>query len=147
MHMRVCYLDCREAGLCCYLSIHIENLLRPLQLFYFQLWPIYWLSLVYFSVVSGQILGPNKPSFQPYRTLLPLKWSRWGVKLTTHLHLTNVKVKNSWNYTFTPLYVLMTRNYAKGQLSCFVIRMLYLLSRRYLLASSIRTFTLMNHRV
>jgi hypothetical protein len=36
----VCYLDCHEAGLCCYLVIHIENLLRPLQLFYFHLWPI-----------------------------------------------------------------------------------------------------------
>jgi hypothetical protein len=23
MHMRVCYLDCHEAGLCCYLVIHI----------------------------------------------------------------------------------------------------------------------------
>jgi hypothetical protein len=40
------YLDCYESGLCCYLMIHIENPLRPLQLFYFHLWPIYWLSLV-----------------------------------------------------------------------------------------------------
>jgi hypothetical protein len=30
----------------CYLVIYIENLLRPLLLFYFHLWPIYWLSLV-----------------------------------------------------------------------------------------------------
>jgi hypothetical protein len=29
------YLDYYEAGLCCYLVIHIENLLHPLQLFYF----------------------------------------------------------------------------------------------------------------
>jgi hypothetical protein len=43
MCMRVCYLDWHEAGLCCYLVIHIEN---PLQLFYFYLCPIYWLSLV-----------------------------------------------------------------------------------------------------
>jgi hypothetical protein len=28
--MCVYYLDCHEAGLCCYLVIHIENLLRPL---------------------------------------------------------------------------------------------------------------------
>jgi hypothetical protein len=47
MRMRLCYLDFREAGLCCYLVIHIENLLRPLQLFYFHLWPTYWLFLVY----------------------------------------------------------------------------------------------------
>jgi hypothetical protein len=46
MRVRVCCLDCHEAGLCCYLAIHIENLLHPLQLFYFHLWPIYWLSVV-----------------------------------------------------------------------------------------------------
>jgi hypothetical protein len=44
--MRICYLDCHEAGLCCYIVIHIENLLRPWQPFYFHLWPIYWHSLV-----------------------------------------------------------------------------------------------------
>jgi hypothetical protein len=40
---RACYLDCHESGLCCYLVVHTENLLRPLQLFHFHLWPIYWL--------------------------------------------------------------------------------------------------------
>jgi hypothetical protein len=45
MCMHVCCLDCHEAGLCCYLVIHTENLLRPLQLLYFRLWPIYWLPL------------------------------------------------------------------------------------------------------
>jgi hypothetical protein len=44
--MRLGYLDCHEGGLCCYLVIHIENLLRSLQLFYLHLWPIHWLSLV-----------------------------------------------------------------------------------------------------
>jgi hypothetical protein len=47
MRMRVWYLDCHETGLCCYLVIHIENQLHPLQLFYFHLWPIYRLSLVF----------------------------------------------------------------------------------------------------
>jgi hypothetical protein len=46
MRTRVCYHDCHEAGLCCYLMVHIGNLLRPLHLFYFHLGPIYWLSLV-----------------------------------------------------------------------------------------------------
>jgi hypothetical protein len=46
MSMRVCYLDCHEAGLCCYLVIHIENLLRSLRLLYSHLLHIYWLSLV-----------------------------------------------------------------------------------------------------
>jgi hypothetical protein len=49
MRMRVCFLDCHEAGLCCCLVIHIGgNLLRPLQPFYLHLWPIYWLSHVLF---------------------------------------------------------------------------------------------------
>jgi hypothetical protein len=46
MRMRVCYLDCHEAELCCCLVIHIENLLHRLQLLYFHLLPIYRLSLV-----------------------------------------------------------------------------------------------------
>jgi hypothetical protein len=46
MGMRVFCLACHEAGLCCFLVTQIENLLRPLQLFDFHLWPVYWLSLV-----------------------------------------------------------------------------------------------------
>jgi hypothetical protein len=46
MRMRVCYLECNEARLYCYLLMQIESLLHPLQLFYFHLWPIYWLSFV-----------------------------------------------------------------------------------------------------
>jgi hypothetical protein len=44
--IHVCYLNCHEAGLCCCLVIHIGNLICPLQLFYFHLWPTYywWLS-------------------------------------------------------------------------------------------------------
>jgi hypothetical protein len=43
MYMHFCYQDCRKAGQCCYLVIHTENPLRPLQLRYCHLWPIYWL--------------------------------------------------------------------------------------------------------
>jgi hypothetical protein len=46
MCMLVCYWNYHEAGLYCYLVIHIENILHLLQLFYFHLWPIYWLSLI-----------------------------------------------------------------------------------------------------
>jgi hypothetical protein len=60
LYMRVCYLDCHKAGLCCYLVIHIENLLRPLQLFYFYMWPIYWLFLVYCSFQIGDYLQHSK---------------------------------------------------------------------------------------
>jgi hypothetical protein len=57
MLMHVCYLDHHEARLCCYLVIYIENLLHPLQLFYFHLWPIYWLSLVvYFQMRISHFL-------------------------------------------------------------------------------------------
>jgi hypothetical protein len=50
--MHVCYLDCHAVGLCCYLVLHIENLLHLLLLFYFHLRPIYWLSLVLYWIQS-----------------------------------------------------------------------------------------------
>jgi hypothetical protein len=50
MRQRVCCLDFHVAGLCCYLVMHIEDLLRPLQPFYFHLWLIYWLS--YFLLIN-----------------------------------------------------------------------------------------------
>jgi hypothetical protein len=61
MRMRVYYLDSHDAGLCCYLANYIENLLHPLQLFYFHLWPIYWLSLV-----SGMSKSQNVSSYIAY---------------------------------------------------------------------------------
>jgi hypothetical protein len=53
MRMRVWYLCCHETRLCCYLVIHIENLLRPLQLFYFHSSRIYWLSLAHYILNLG----------------------------------------------------------------------------------------------
>jgi hypothetical protein len=44
--VHIYYLNCHEGGLCCYLVTHIENLLHPLQPFYFHLCPIYWTSLI-----------------------------------------------------------------------------------------------------
>jgi hypothetical protein len=46
LRIRVCYLNCHEAGLCCYLEIHIENLLRPLEAFSFHEYLFYRLFLV-----------------------------------------------------------------------------------------------------
>jgi hypothetical protein len=40
IHMYVCYLDCHEAGLCCYLVIHIENLLFIHIHIYYHPWII-----------------------------------------------------------------------------------------------------------
>jgi hypothetical protein len=52
IRMRVCYPDCHEAGQCCYLVIHTENLLRPLQLFYF-IGDLFTDSPSYFSLISS----------------------------------------------------------------------------------------------
>jgi hypothetical protein len=59
MSMHVCYLDCHEAGLCYYLVIHIETLLRPLRVIHFHLWPIYWLSFVKYRSGIYQFCGPG----------------------------------------------------------------------------------------
>jgi hypothetical protein len=53
MRMRIWYVDCHEAELCCYLVIHIENLLDPLQQFYGHLWPIYLLCLIHVANETG----------------------------------------------------------------------------------------------
>jgi hypothetical protein len=55
MCMHICNLGCHEAGLCCHLVIHRENRLCPLQIFYFHLWPIYWLSLILLMVGNENI--------------------------------------------------------------------------------------------
>jgi hypothetical protein len=85
--MRVCYLDCHETGLCCYLAMDIENLLRPLQLFYFHLWPIYWLSLV-INIRSRIKMNKEKNCIQNIPNM-KLKgkypkertWNNWGKDL------------------------------------------------------------------
>jgi hypothetical protein len=56
MHMRVCCLDCHEAGSCCYLMLNIEKLLRPLQVFCFHFWPIYWLFFLTLHLVWCVVL-------------------------------------------------------------------------------------------
>jgi hypothetical protein len=37
MRMRFCCLDCHEAGICCYLMKHIENLLLPFVTYFLSL--------------------------------------------------------------------------------------------------------------
>jgi hypothetical protein len=46
--MPISYLDCHEAGLCCYLAIRIKNLLRLFELFRPILWDILKCSFGYF---------------------------------------------------------------------------------------------------
>jgi hypothetical protein len=56
MRMPVCYLDFHKVGLSCYVVIHIEDLLRPLQLFHFHL----WLSLVvWWRSTEGKSIEPD----------------------------------------------------------------------------------------
>jgi hypothetical protein len=64
--MRVKYLDCHKAWLCCYLVVYIENLLRPYQLLCFHLWPIYWLSLV------DELIWYIIKSWNPDRLVVPM---------------------------------------------------------------------------
>jgi hypothetical protein len=56
MGMRICYLDCHDARLCC---------LRPLQLFHFHLRLIYWLSLIQRSWTSPQKICHRSESQKP----------------------------------------------------------------------------------
>jgi hypothetical protein len=70
MRMRVCYVDCHEAGLYCYLVIHKENLVNLLQLFYLYLWPIYWLSFVYINSVRSSQETHYVPATKPNRLML-----------------------------------------------------------------------------
>jgi hypothetical protein len=46
MCMSRCYIDCYEAGLCCYLVITDRKPITSITAVYFHLWPVYWLSLV-----------------------------------------------------------------------------------------------------
>jgi hypothetical protein len=69
MSIHVCNLDCYDEGLCCYLVVQIGNLLRLLQLFYFNLWPNYWISLVntrVYSYISVALVKrkPPRPRFR-----------------------------------------------------------------------------------
>jgi hypothetical protein len=55
MRMSVCYLDCHEAGRCCYLVMYIQNLLRPLQPFYFHFWStVFTISPSYITAIINQ---------------------------------------------------------------------------------------------
>jgi hypothetical protein len=91
MRMRVCYIDSHEAGLYCYLETHIENLLYPLQLFYFHLWPIYWLSLV------GT--HPYEHSYVS-EAIITAKWDFFPAYISTvrHLKIVNKAKKCKENF-------------------------------------------------
>jgi hypothetical protein len=79
MRMRFGYLYCHEAGLRCYLVIHIENLLHQLPLFYSQLW-----------LLSGLYLGCSQQRFVVlyvlgYGTTVLVSHNFWCVELNTYL--------------------------------------------------------------
>jgi hypothetical protein len=90
MRMLVCYLDYHEAGLYCHLVIHIENLLRPLQLFHFHSWPIYGLFVQWTSrwTAFDKFVGTHKfyayfsnlyqrAKFDTTRWMTPGRYSDW----------------------------------------------------------------------
>jgi hypothetical protein len=89
IRMRICYLDCHEGGLCWYLVIHIyvENLLRPLRLFYCHLWPIYWLYHVLWGLGANASAGYTK-----YNMTAHYKLQYWnGFLLETDICLHHYK--------------------------------------------------------
>jgi hypothetical protein len=73
LSMRLWYRDYHETGLCCYLVVHIENLLHPLQLFYLNLWPVYWLRLVCFRMMWWMV-NRNGELFEMKSWWDNLKW-------------------------------------------------------------------------
>jgi hypothetical protein len=50
--------------------------------------------------MSRPILCLIQPPIQPVPTVLSLTSSGWGVELTTHLHI--AEIKKEWSYTSTP---------------------------------------------
>jgi hypothetical protein len=83
---------CASAGLCCYVVIYKENLLHPLQLFYFHLWPIYWLSLIYIVKLSLYLI--MKLSTTPWRHVRESRYSSTILDLSTR-----------WRWVVSPLYI------------------------------------------
>jgi hypothetical protein len=68
MRMRVCYLDRHEAGLCCYLVIHIENLITSIT------------AVLLPFVTHSLTLPPNLENARQRAVF-------HRVKLATHIHL------------------------------------------------------------
>jgi hypothetical protein len=72
MRMRICYLDCHEAELCCYLVIHTGNLLYPLQLlcFHLRLNLVHtYLSYGFHQSNKSSLFVRGNPIFSSQRTL------------------------------------------------------------------------------
>jgi hypothetical protein len=95
VRMRVCYLDCHEGGLCCYLVIHVENLLRPLQLFYFHLRSIYWLLLVFMSKLSIWIVEKLSVALPSWNTVTPVSLEQKQTQ-PVYLFISNHKSTFLW---------------------------------------------------
>jgi hypothetical protein len=134
MRMLVCYLDSHEAGLCCYLVIHIKNLLHSLQPFYFHFWLIYRLSLLilkitHFALPRSKYCPANfvfKPRLlivflrirdrvsHPYKAseifvLYILIFWVWGCKRSVKLFLNWVVRIYSWSWFHYEPYLCLLR--------------------------------------
>jgi hypothetical protein len=79
LHMRLYYLDC-QAGLCCYLVMHIETDYVYYNCFASITWPMYWLSL---------ILGVSSQKIALFIAVFTR--ARYWTSLSLHLHPFSVR--------------------------------------------------------
>jgi hypothetical protein len=97
-HTRLCH----EAGLCCYLVVHIGNLLRPLQLFYFHLWPTHWLSVV---DIHSIVKKKTKSAILVNRWCMTVSCSKNSVGVTVRrtCRLRRFSLRDFMKYPVTPI--------------------------------------------
>jgi hypothetical protein len=79
MHMRVCYLDCYEAGLCCYLVMHR----KPITSITAVLFPFmtYLLTPLVYIGLTGHLFPPQIYSEIIIR-MLDVRFTRWRLSNT-----------------------------------------------------------------
>jgi hypothetical protein len=123
--MCVSYLNCHEAGLCCYLVIRIENLLCPLRLFYFHLWPIYWLFLVWRNIRFAHVASTERFSSRAQqffenlrRKCQTLHPPIWAPSILTAIGSDNPAAENLFKYNLQSLQDIpeMFSTYLQGAL-------------------------------
>jgi hypothetical protein len=75
--------------------------------------------IILLSTLCSLVLGPTQPPMQCVRELFP-PWLKRPVSEAKQSPPTSAEVKNTWNYTSTPPYVIMAEclvGHAQEQLS------------------------------
>jgi hypothetical protein len=98
-----------EAGLCCYLVIHIGNLLRPLQAFYFRLCPVYWLSLESLNFYTCIFLVQFIQNLGRYMDHVSISWLFIIIDLLLHLAGSDGRTEITISLNTHAVYVYLQR--------------------------------------